>query len=71
MRSVFVRRGAAILALLAIFAVSPAFAAQISPPIGVTTQAEIRPPIGQADDPLPLFDLFFIWLQAVIRPPIG
>ncbi len=69
MRSVFVRRGAAVLALLAILAVSPAYGALISPPIGGT--ALISPPIGQADDPLPLFDLFLIWLQALIQPPIG
>lgn len=68
MQSVFVRRGAAILVLLTILAVSPAAFADDGSP-----QARIQPPIGVAEQPEEpsLLDLFLIWLQAKIGPPGG
>jgi hypothetical protein len=78
MRRVSVRRGAALLALIAILAVSPAvFAddtfpppspeAKIGPPGGAPIQAttESHPPIGFWEVAL------LLWLAAKIGPPIG
>jgi hypothetical protein len=73
MRSVSVRRGAAVLAFLAILSVTPVALADEGNPTD-PPQAKIGPPIGvagQAEEPPSLFDLFLVWLQAKIGPPIG
>ena len=78
MRRVSVRRGAALLALIAVLVVSPAvFAddtfpppspeAKIGPPGGAPLQAtaKIQPPIG-------FWDLvLLLWIEAKIGPPGG
>lgn len=72
MRRVSVRRGAALLTLLAVLAVSPAvFADDTFPP--APPEAKIGPPIGATCTPLSIWELVLLGIQlyAKIGPPIG
>jgi hypothetical protein len=77
MRSLFNKafRGVALLALVTILAAPVLYGddlnpnqppgAKIGPPIGVTADAKIQPPIGLLDA------LLMVWQMALIQPPIG
>jgi hypothetical protein len=65
-----VRRGGVLLVLVATLATSAGYAQEtnLSDPPG----AIIAPPIGVVSQEAAAFvDVFFAWLQAIIRPPIG
>jgi hypothetical protein len=77
MRRIF--KGGAVVALIAIL-IAPAIYAddppveppsvRIRPPIG--SEARMMPPTGiAAPKPPTLFELFWVWLQVRIGPPIG
>ena len=80
------RHVAPVLAVLLVLAATPVWAAEtptpptnppdwrIQPPGGLTAQWRIQPPGGasaQAPAPMPLFDLFLIWLQSRWSIPHG
>ena len=81
MRRVF--KGGALVALIAIL-MAPAIYAddpprptdppqgRLGPPIGIASEARLDPPGGVATpEPPTVFELFWIWLQGRIGPPIG
>ena len=62
MRSVSVRAcSAALLILLVAATAVPAFAGRIQPPVGVAA----------AEEPPSDWELFLVWLQGRILPPVG
>ena len=62
MRSVSVRAcGAVLLILLVAVTPVPAFAGRIQPPGGITA----------AEEPPSVWELFVVWLQTRIQPPVG
>jgi hypothetical protein len=73
MRSVSVRAcGAALLILLVAFTAVPAFA-ENPPPGTEAPQTRIQPPVGvtAVEEPPRVLELFLVWLQGRILPPVG
>lgn len=72
MRSVSVRaRGATLLLFLVLVTAVPAVADEL--PSGMEPpQGRIAPPVGVAsDEPPSVWELFLIWLEGRIQPPVG
>ena len=74
MRSVSVRAcGAVLLLFLVLVTAVPAVADEL-PPGMEPPQGRIAPPVGvtsQAEEPPNVWELFLVWLQGRILPPVG
>jgi hypothetical protein len=70
MKRVF--KGGALVALIAIL-IAPAVYADDPPSPADPPAARMKPPIGSSaqKEPSTVFELFWVWLQVRIAPPIG